>query len=332
MLALVAGLGWASSARATTGRNWLERYDVAESCPSESTFRGLVQQRLVDSGDALERLRVRVDISRPARSGSLIGRLRVDDAAGRRLEREVADPSCAALVHALSLVVALSTDESAPAAGAGVGARLAPRKPGDEWGDAPDPFAAVSVDQSPPERRDPFAVGPLVLASLQSALAPEPLIGVGLGVAFEWGVDGPWSPRLEITGVRFAGPEATLSDGLLSSRFDAWIGSTSVCPLRLGSGEPWSLRPCLDVDAGRLTATGSGRGVLSPQQRHAPWASSGLSLRAAVAPFGGPVQLGATLGGFLPLFRHEFYFAPDIEAFEVPAAGWRASARAAVAF
>jgi hypothetical protein len=68
---------------------------------------------------------------------------------------------------------------------------------------------------------------------------------------------GLWSPRLAVAGLRFTGPEATLSDGQLLTRFDAWIANASFCPLRLGSGEPWSLRPCLDVDAGRLTASGS---------------------------------------------------------------------------
>jgi hypothetical protein len=328
----MACLGSVSSARGETRRDWLEQYDVLANCPNESAFRMLVQQRLVDSGEALERLRVRVDISRRAGSGSLIGSLRVDDAAGRHLEREVADPSCTALVHALSLVVALSTDDSASAPGTAVGAQPPPRQLGDDWGEAPDPFAPEPLDQRPPERRDSFALGPLVIASLQSALAPEPLLGVGLGAAFEWEAAGPWSPRLEVAGVRFERSEATLSSGLLLTRYEAWIGSASLCPLRLGSGEPWSLRPCADLDAGRLTASGSGRGVISPQQRHAPWASTGLSLRAAVAPFSGPVQLVATLGGFLALFQHEFYFAPDIEAFEVPAFGWRASARAALAF
>jgi hypothetical protein len=102
--------------------------------------------------------------------------------------------------------------------------------------------------------------------------------------------------------------------------------------LRLGGGDPWSLRPCLDLDAGRLTATGSGRGVIHPHERHAPWASGGLSLHVAVTPFGGPVQLATTFGGFLPFVDHEFYFSPNIEAFEVPAVGWRASARASAAF
>jgi hypothetical protein len=331
-LALLACIGSVSSARGETRRDWLEHYDVAANCPNEAEFRMLVQQRLVDSGEALGRLRVRVDISRGARSGSLIGSLWVDDAAGRHLEREVDDPSCTALVHALSLVVALSTDDSALAPGIGIGAQPPSREPGDPWGEAPDPFAPEPVDQRPSEPRDSFVLGPLAIASMQSALAPEPLLGLGLGAAFEWETAGAWSPRFEVAGMRFERSEATLSSGLLLTRYEAWIGNASFCPVRVGSGEPWSLRPCADLDAGRLTASGSGRGVISPQQRHAPWASSGLSLRAAVAPFSGPVQLAATLGGFLALFQHEFYFAPDIEAFEVPAFGWRASARAAVAF
>jgi len=283
---------------------------------------------MVGTGDVLERLRVRVDITRE--EGSFVGALQVDDAAGGRVERELADPSCSALMQALSLVVALSTDESAPASRA-LEAQRAPVAAGAEWGAAPDPFADEPVEPALPSRSDSIAIGPLLFASLQSALAPDPLLGVGLGAAFESQPNELWSPRFELSGTRFVGPDATLSSGQLLARFEAWVASASYCPLRLGAG-PWSLRPCLDIEAGRLSVSGRGRGVIRAQERHAPWATSGLSVRAAVAPFGGPVELATTLGGFLPLFRHEFYFAPDIEAFEAPTLGWRASARAAVAF
>src|SRR5262245_26229032 len=145
----------AASARAENG--WLEHYEAAASCPTASTFREFVQQRMVGAGDTLERLRVRVDVSREQGSGSFVANLRVDDAAGGRVEREVGDPSCAALMQALSLVVALSTDESAPRrgahrapAGVSVEAERAPAEPGAEWGSAPDPFAAEPVDPAPP--------------------------------------------------------------------------------------------------------------------------------------------------------------------------------------
>ncbi len=130
---------------------------------------------------------MRIDISREPRSGSLIGNLWLDDAAGRRLERTLGDPSCPALVQALSLVVALSADESAPAAGAAADAEHARPAPADEWGTAPDPFAAEAMDERPSQRGDRFALGPLVLASVQSALGPEPLVGVGLGAVANQG-------------------------------------------------------------------------------------------------------------------------------------------------
>jgi len=71
----------------------------------------MVLQRLLGRPEAIERVRVRIDISREP-GAHLLGRVSTLDAAGRRVERELADDSCDALVHALSLVVALSVDEA----------------------------------------------------------------------------------------------------------------------------------------------------------------------------------------------------------------------------
>jgi hypothetical protein len=115
-------------------------------------------------------------------------------------------------------------------------------------------------------------------------------------------------------------------------RFDSLLANVSVCPLRgIGTEALW-LRPCLDLEAGRLTGHGSGRAVARGEPRRTPWLAVGTSLRAAIVPFGGPIQLGAALGASLPLFRHEFYFSPGIEGFSVPSVGWNGSAQAAWLF
>jgi hypothetical protein len=86
------------------------------------------------------------------------------------------------------------------------------------------------------------------------------------------------------------------------------------------------------LDVGRFTASGGGALVIRSQERRAPWLSSGVSLQGGVSPWHGPVELSASLGASAALARHEFYFAPNIAAFEVPAAGWRALAGLAVTF
>jgi len=294
----------------------------------------MVLRRLVARPEALDRVRVRVDVSREP-GASLLGRVSTLDAAGRSVEREVADDSCDALVHALSLVVALSVDDVPPAEAF---ADMPPLRRSispparDGWGDAP--FDGADVDLRPQVPAAPggsFGVEPMLRAAVQSAFGPTPAVGFGLGVAFEHAGAGLWSPRMELTGMVFDGPSTALSVPAVV-QVDALVLSASLCPVQLAGVEPWSLRPCVDLDAGRMTVSGSGGVVTRAEERHAPWLSSGLSLHVGVAPWGGPLQISASLGGFLPLARHEFYFAPDIAAFEVPAAGWRAASALAVTF
>ena len=147
----------------------------------------------------------------------------------------------------------------------------------------------------------------------------------------EWAEVGLWSPRLELAGLVLDSSEESVSVDA-QARFRALLVNASVCPLELAPGGVWSLRPCLDVDVGRLTASGSGRAVARSEKRYAPWLSSGASLHAGLAPWAGPVQLSVSFGAFLPLLRHEFYFSPNVAAFEVPVAGWRAGAGVAMAF
>jgi hypothetical protein len=337
---LVLG-SWSTPALGEAPAEWLEHYEVTPACPGPAPFRAMVLRRIVARPEALARMRVRVHIALEPGAATLLGRVSTLDPAGEHLSREVTDTSCDALALALSLVVALNVDDAAgveeTARGESLATERTPRAPGDGWGADPSALADESDEDSGAAATSSypltsFQLEPLLRAAIQSGIAPALATGLGAGVALEWEGQGFWRPRVELVGMAFDGPSMALP--LVSADIDigALIVNTSLCPLELASREPWSLRPCFDLDAGRLTASGTGSAVTRPGERHAPWLSSGVSLHAGIAPWHGPVQLSAALGGFLPIFRHEFYFAPDIKAFEVPVAGWRASAGLALTF
>jgi hypothetical protein len=301
----------------------------------------MVLRRIVARPEALDRMRVRVHISLEPGAATLLGQVSTLDAAGAHVSRDMTDTSCDALTNALSLVVALTVEDAVrapetPRTGSLATERSSP-VPGDGWGADPSALA-----DEPDEDSGAAAIGSLphpsvrfeavLRASLQSGVAPALATGLGAGVAFEWEGQGLWRPRVELVGMAFDGPSRALPLVPADVDIDALMLNASLCPLELAATSLWSLRPCFDLDAGRLTASGTGSALTRPGERHAPWLSSGVSLHAGLAPWQGPVQLSAALGGFLPVSRHEFYFAPDIQAFEVPIAGWRASAGLALRF
>ena len=65
--------------------------------------------------------------------------------------------------------------------------------------------------------------------------------------------------------------------------------------------------------------------------REGVWASSGISVRGEISPWT-PLSIRTSIGAVLPWTRHEFYFAPDTEAFSVPRLGFRGTLAAALMF
>lgn len=321
--ALVLGGLVAFAAHAEAASTWLESYRAPTSCPSADRFREQVEIRLSGTLDALAQTRVAVAVSRVAsEDGELLWRsvMTVGGHGEPGAKSEVADGSCAALVEAMALVVALHVD-AVP--------RSEPVLALDEPTLSPRARPSTAADGGVSAETLRFGAG--VLGGVRSALGPEPALGLGVGVTLEWAGSGVWAPRLELSALYLQTDPARLP-GETAVRFEALLASSSLCPVRgLGSDAAW-VRACLDLEAGQLTGHGSGRALVRSEQRSAPWLASGASLRAGLSPFGRPLQLGAALGASFPLFRHEFYFAPNIEGFRVPSAGWAGSAQAAWMF
>jgi hypothetical protein len=318
-------LGLAPEARAEGEAGWLESYRAPSACPPASSFREQVEQRLSGDLDALARARVSVAILQDRSSGAGRPLWRSELSLGQpgqpATSTEVADGSCGALVQALALVLALRLD-------------AAPEP--ETRATVPAASEAPSVDRGPEAGRAAesrlLRVGAAVLGSVRSPLGPEPALGVGVGVTLQWAETGRWAPRLEVSASRLATGEVALPRET-TVRFDALLATASLCPARLLGSEAFWLAPCVELEAGQLTGNGGGRSLVAlAEPSRAPWLAAGASLRAAAIPWGGPIELSAGFGASFPLLRHEFYFAPNIEGFSVPAVGWNGSGQAAWLF
>ena len=311
-------------------REWLVRYEVDAHCPSEGAFREALRSRLRRAPElALRSVRLSVQISASPHAHVWVGRIEVSDGSVVTT-REVEDASCAAVVHAMTLVAALSADgstasEEPPPRAVRTPARSEPERP-----------MSVPEDQPASREFEPRAggkpqLGGAFLAVAQSALGPQVATGVGVGVVFDWPARGIWRPWLQLAGASLEASEAPLGRAKVATRFDALLLMAAACPLSILARDGGWLGPCLDLDVGRLTGAGRGRAVAQPAVRHALWLSTGLSLRGVIELWG-PLALSTSLGVSAPLTRHEFFFAPDTEAFRVPALGWRATGSLALMF
>jgi hypothetical protein len=162
------------------------------------------------------------------------------------------------------------------------------------------------------------------------AAAPGLGFGAGLELGFEPAPDGLWSPLAQL-GAYVLERGAVRVAGDARARFDLVALHGLLCPARFPSSGPWSLRPCLDFDLGRLRGTGTGPGVVDGHSRSGLWASAGPGVQFALDVWG-PMRVALFAAAVVPFARHEFYFGTDTLAFRVPALGGRGTALAGVMF
>jgi hypothetical protein len=312
-----AALFWLSSARAEPARppeparvyDWLRRYDVADSCPAELAFRRALGERLGRPlGDAFARLRLEVKITSGASGSGWVGQLSVKDETGTATTREIAGASCDSVFAALSLLAALSADGA----------------PAPEPVQSFDTVADTGVSLHAERERGGLRAGPAVWALLDSSVAPQLATGFGAGVLLEWRSDDAWSPELQL-GALSLRSERQADAQSVGSRFAVSALQGSFCPLRVLSSQTWSVRPCVQLEVGRISGEGVGSALARSTERHGLWLSSGASLQGGAVVWG-PLTLGAAIGATFPWVRHEFFLEPDTLVYRVPAVGWRAGA------
>lgn len=278
-------------------------YQVEGSCPARDVFDARVLARLGERSVRSDGVQLGVEIVRGAsvdQPNTYQGRLHAREEGAMASTREVQGASCSEVIEALALLAALSLETRSGAL-------------------ASEPVEPPPEPEPPPSSTS-WRLGPLALALAQSAAAPEGGLGAGVGVGLQAPAYGLLRPWLMLAVYRTLPSSAALPDSIAQARFHLTAAYAVGCPVRWPVEGWWSLRPCIDLDVGRLT--GRGLGSERIETRRGLWASAGLAGRGEVHVWG-PVWLAALVGAVVPFSRHEFYFAPDAVVFRVPAIGWR---------
>lgn len=303
-------------------------YEVASGCPAEAAWRDALRARLpedVRTPGVLNDFTVK--IRRVASEGGFqySGELGQSSEPGLA-PRSVRGVSCQEVVEALTLIAALGGQPAASSAEAREVAR-------DEWSLTPEQEWALTREvDAPPEPeplpyREGLRVGAVGFALFHSVAAPQLATDLGLGLSMSWDTES-WQPWVML-GVYEGGEVSPVQGTAARARFERWSTHLVACPLRFPRRSSAAVRPCLDLDVGRLT--GTGLGANSAAQPSALTASAGLGARFEWSIWE-RIELGAMLGGVLPLARPRFYFEPDVTAFEVSALGLRAGMSASLLF
>lgn len=302
--------------------------DAAESCATRAAIVARVRKRApqlafdVAGGPALH-----VAIERaPSAVGAT---LTVQSAGGERSERRLSATSCADIVDAVALLIALTLDPFGASA-----AERPPRSASDEH--APEPLAAP-VEPAPaveavavpsPEPVPEKSTAPAVSApSVEPATSraawrlEELALGVSGGAlagpspevmptaqlwAFAslrgWGV---LVPALRVQGQHAFETEVTYDAGVASFVLDAL--AVDLCALRFHGGIV-ALRACAAGSFGSFRARGSA--TFEPRSYGRRWLSAGPALRATLEV--GILQLEARFTAEAVLERYRFAFQPQV--------------------
>jgi hypothetical protein len=138
-----------------------------------------------------------------------------------------------------------------------------------------------------------------------SAIAPKLVPDVGVVLVYEGEASGWFAPRASIGAVYAF--SATIDHTTGRARYDRLGGRATACPIESPDIEVVSLRPCFDVELGRLHAQGVD--VPNPSEQSLLWAALGASLRVdrMLAPW---LTVGIEAGVLIPLIRNGFFFDP----------------------
>jgi hypothetical protein len=312
------------------------RYRATAGCPTHGEFVEAVRARTPLARFGEEAGAWEVAVSAQSTAGTSVGVL----SGQGTVPREVSAKSCADVISALALILALAIDPQASTTPAPL--------PSAEASAAPPVLAAPPASAAPPPAPEPKA-------SLAPPPPDQPPPGTPASAGAFWGfgaaLDGSFpftsswvslvgpaaslelgarwtpifSPSLRLTGALNFGSTATAAASTASFRL-ARV-RLDLRPVRLELAPPLFLVPHAGIEIGQLTGEGEvGTLISEAQTRSRDW----LALAQGVAFELTLVEpIFVTLSGEIrePLYRYNFVFqAPHTEVAEVPAVefGWSA--------
>jgi hypothetical protein len=335
--ARAGGLATATDLRRSAGQH-VAGYHAEPECPSLDAWNAALHARLPPGSHAEELTRrlsieIRRDEASDPRAPSYLGAI---DTPGQALSpeaRQVRGQSCREVLEALSLIAALALERAAKSgrdAGATQGTDAGAAASG--WELSREQALALSEEPAEPAplraRAEGARLGLAVFLLSEAAAAPQPGWNYGLGASVHWDGAG-WQPWVLFGVYAGGGERVRVPDVAAVARFERLSSYAVGCPVRFPRRTPLAVRPCIDLDLGRLT--GEGQDVSQARRRSSLWVSTGLELRIEWSPFAA-FELSGMLGGVLPLSRPRFYFRPQLTAWEVAPLGLRAGALANLSF
>jgi hypothetical protein len=312
MLVACAAL-FAATARAETEAIRIE-YRSEPDCPSEPQFRAQVLARAPSArlASGTEEVRTFV-VSIERRSDGFAGSLVIRESGKQSVAREVADAQCAEVATALSLATALAID---PLASPELQPETAPAKGPDR-----PPSKRSEAPLVPPERTHSWnaALGP----RLESGISPR--VALGGSAELEWHTRASAEPVSSV-GIELSWLEAsTYPVSTASSSFRFLLTRPLGCSFVVRLPAALQLSPCLGVELGAVTGTGSGLPAAETATRF--WMAAELLGRLRFQP-GDSFFVDVDGALVLPITRYQFVFrAPDTSIYAVPALAVAASAR-----
>ena len=288
-------------------------YDAPAGCPDSTAFAAEVRARAPRTSNvAAPAVNVKITASSsPPPANAFEGSVVITDDSGESPSRAVRGDSCAEVVRALALAVAMTFD---PAESAPPPAVIAPPPPAPA---APD--RAGETTAPAPERLH-IAAG--LIGSAESGVGP--LVAPAVGI---YGDLAAASLSLRLGATRAVSPIVERAVG--SARFARTTATLDACPLRWRATANVSAVPCVAIEIGSLTS--DGRSTVDPESASRLWIATGLSARL-VWEAAGPLFFELEGRANVPLTRDTFIFRPAEEVFKAPIVAFSAGLSAGVRF
>jgi hypothetical protein len=292
-------------------------YDAPPECPSREAFEQQIRLRCDGLRAAEPQERARSFVVAVVQQGALFeGTLTVRDLDAQETSRSFSSARCDEVTSALALVAAAAIELRAGRTPVEPRPKVEPPK------ELP-PEVAVPAPPLAPRRGWLLGVGAHL--GVTGGASSRPLFGGAAFVELENARDSVWSPLVRV-GVKFV-PGQDVPVGEAAARFSLVSAAAEVCPLEALAASRVSLRPCVRLEAGALTA--SGLYLPDPKTATRPWLAPAVVGRVRVRTWGS-LSLELEAAAAFPLVRDRFYFGPDATVHQVPAVTASAGAGASV--